>query len=117
MARSTPLSGNLDLLAINREGVVIVCHISSKAAMNRVILEHVRHVAGVKERIVDSNNLHVITHQADTGNKAANASKTCTSQRGFVSFIVRPQCRQHYPRSEDEGHLVSMMTQTHLLLW
>lgn len=83
MARSTPLSGNLDLLAINREGVVIVCHISSKAAMNRVILEHVRHVAGVKERIVDSNNLHVITHQADTGNKAANASKTCTSQKGF----------------------------------
>ena len=59
----------LALLVVGRGGG------AGQAAVDGVILEHVRHVVGRDERVVDGHHLHVVTLQGRAHHQAADAAE------------------------------------------
>lgn len=54
--------------------------------MHRVVLEHVGHVCGVEEGVVDGDHLDVVAHERHARHEAADAAETC--RRGWVWAVV-----------------------------
>mmetsp|Transcript_20456 Transcript_20456/g.32747 ORF Transcript_20456/g.32747 Transcript_20456/m.32747 type:complete len:351 (+) Transcript_20456:207-1259(+) len=67
---------HLDLFAIHDQVVAVGGDSAFERTLRRIVFELIHHIIWRDERIVDSNNLQVISGRSDTQNHASNASKT-----------------------------------------
>ena len=63
------------LLAVDDQTAVISLDSAGELAVNRVILEHVSHVLGVHEGIVQADDLYIVMGQGGAEDEAANAAE------------------------------------------
>ena len=56
--------------------------------MNRVVLEHVGHILAIDERVIDSNNLDVITFHSCSRHQAADSAET------YAAYVPQIGCKQ-----------------------
>ena len=63
------------LLAVDDQTAVISLDSAGELAVNRVILEHVSHVLGVHEGVVQSDDLNIVMSQGSAESETANAAK------------------------------------------
>jgi len=72
---------DLHFLAVDGEFAVFLADFALKATVHGVVLEHVLHVIGVDERIVDADDLNVVAKRSCAENHAADAAKTVDTYR------------------------------------
>lgn len=61
---------------------------SRESSVNRVVLEHVGHILAIDERVVDSNNLDVITFHSRSRHQAADSAEP------YAAYVPQIGCKQ-----------------------
>ena len=69
-----PLGGDPNGLAINDKLAALYLHVTAKAAMGGVVLQHVGHVVHI-EQIVDGNYFNVVTLAGEAKHEATDATE------------------------------------------
>jgi hypothetical protein len=85
------MSEDGDLAAVDDEGALLGIHGAGELAVNRVILEHVSHVLGVHEGVVQSDDLNIVMSQGSAESETADAAKaidTNLREHGKTPFNI-----------------------------
>lgn len=67
---------------------LVSSYFSRESSVNRVVLEHVGHILAIDERVVDSNNLDVITFHSCSRHQAADSAET------YAAYGPQIGCKQ-----------------------
>merc|ERR1712216_800844 len=81
---------SLDGLAVDDDGAVVVAHSALKAPVHGVVLEHVLHVVGGDEGVVDGDDLHVGVGLRGPDHHAANATETVDANANGSRHTLKP---------------------------
>ena len=71
-----------EFLAVDNDAAVIVVHLAGELAVHGVILQHIGHVLGAHEGVVDTDNLHILVSQGGAEGQAADAAKAVNTDFG-----------------------------------
>ena len=74
---------DLELLAVHHQGVGGVGDLAGELAVHAVILQHVGHILGVHEGVVQADDLDVVALQGGAEHDAADAAKTIDADFRF----------------------------------
>ena len=93
-------------------------HELAEAIAYRVILEHVRHVVPIDERIIHGHNFNVVTGKCGTQYQPANASKACRPAAlvGNLNRPGRPESNEESQASAARGWVLCQGREGHLRL-
>ena len=75
------------LLAVDHQHAVLSGDLTGELAVHAVVLEHVGHVLGVHEGVVQADNLNIVTVESGAEHEAADAAKAVDTNLGFHSQI------------------------------
>ena len=75
------------LLAVDHQHAVLRGNLAGELAVHAVVLEHVSHILGVHEGVVQADNLNIITVEGSAEHEAADAAKAIDTDLGFHSQI------------------------------
>ena len=73
------------LLAVDDQGAIFGRDLTGELAVNAVVLEHVSHVLGVHEGIVQAHDFHVVAVEGSAEDQAADAAKAIDADFGVHS--------------------------------
>ena len=88
MSQGVHLREEEDLLAVNGDGAVVILDGTIITAVHGVILEHIRHVVGGHERVVDRDELNVRVGKPHAENHAADAAKAIDANFDSHNFVA-----------------------------
>ena len=71
------------LLAVDHQGAVLGGDLAGELAVHAVILQHVGHILGVHEGIVQADDLYIVMSQGGAEDEAANAAEAIDANLGF----------------------------------
>ena len=79
---------DLELLAVHHQSVCSVGDLAGELAVDGVILEHIGHIFGIHEGIVQPHNLDVVPLQGGTEYDASDAAKAIDANFRFHSSLL-----------------------------
>ena len=89
------------LLAVDHQSTVLSGDLAGELAVNAVVLQHIGHILGVHEGVVQTDDFHIVVGQGSAENEAADTAETIDTDLGFHSqktpfkFDGTENCRQN----------------------
>ena len=73
------------LLAVDDQSAVLGGDLAGELAVDAVVLQHIGHILGVHEGVIQTDDFHIIVGQGSAENEAADAAETIDTDFGFHS--------------------------------
>ena len=81
------------LLAVDDQSAVLGGNLAGELAVHAVVLQHVGHVLGVHEGVVQADDLNVVVSESGAEHEAADAAETIDTDLGFHSKRTPFKCQ------------------------
>ena len=71
------------LLAVDHQSAVLSGDLTGELAVDAVVLQHIGHILGIHEGVVQTDDLNVVVGQGSAEDEAADAAETIDTDLGF----------------------------------